>query len=118
MAIAQDDDTVWRALAHPLRRAILDALADGPRSSGEVVEAVGRGRHVVLQHLAVLRDAGLVVTEAQGRRRVNHLNPVPIQLIYERWVSRYATPWAAALAGLGHTVEAGRDAREEGRDVG
>jgi DNA-binding transcriptional ArsR family regulator len=114
------DDGVWRALAHPLRRAILDVLREGPRTTGELVEALGQGRHLVLQHLGVLRDADLVLVEPRGRRRVNHLNPVPIQHIYERWVSRYEANWAAALVGLKATVERASRARpdEEGRELG
>jgi DNA-binding transcriptional ArsR family regulator len=127
----EDDDAVWRALAHPLRRAVLDVLREGPRTTGEVVDALGQaGRHVVVQHLAVLREADLVRVEPRGRRRVNHLNPVPIQRIHERWVSRYEANWLAALVGLKATVEqagpawsgddsgddSGND--EEGRDVG
>jgi DNA-binding transcriptional ArsR family regulator len=121
---AEDDDAVWRALAHPLRRRILDVLRDGPRTTGQVVDALGQaGRHVVVQHLAVLREADLVRVEPRGRQRVNHLNPVPIQHIHERWVSRYEANWLAALVGLKATVERANPARsgnddEEGRDVG
>jgi DNA-binding transcriptional ArsR family regulator len=114
------DDAVWRALAHPLRRVTLDLLRDGPRTTGALVEALGQGRHVVVQHLAFLRAADLVVVEPRGRRRVNHLTPVPIQRIYERWVSRYEASWAAALVGLKDTVERAHPtpaARKKGRDV-
>lgn len=86
-----DDDQVWRALAHPLRRALLDVLRDGQRTTGELVTALGQDRHVVMQHLNVLREADLVIVRAHGRRRINRLNPVPIQRISQRWVSRYAT---------------------------
>ena len=134
--IAEDDDRLWRALANPVRRRILDVLRDGPRTTGEVVDALGQagprvqadgsapvregpGRHVVVQHLAVLREADLVRVEPQGRRRVNHLNPVPIQQILQRWVSRYEANWVAALVGLKDTVEHPREARErKGEDVG
>jgi DNA-binding transcriptional ArsR family regulator len=112
------DDRVWRALAHPLRRAVLDVLRDGPRTTGEVVDALGQGRHLVLQHLAVLREAGLVLVEPRGRRRFNHLNPVPIQRIYERWVSRYEANWVAALVGLKDTVERARRAQQQDREIG
>lgn len=85
------------------------------------MDELGHSRHAVLQHLTVLREADLVVVEPRGRRRINHLNPIPIQQIYERWVSRYEAHWAAALVGLAATVERGRrDAPtdQEGRDVG
>jgi DNA-binding transcriptional ArsR family regulator len=100
-----DLDRVWAALANPWRRRILDALREGPLSSGEVVERLDSGRHLVLQHLAVLRESGLVITEKDGRRRINHLNPVPIRLIYQRWVSRYEGAWAEALTGLKADIE-------------
>jgi DNA-binding transcriptional ArsR family regulator len=112
-AAARDDDAVWRALANPTRRALLDALRDGPRTTGEIEAALGGGRQVVVQHLAVLRDAGLVLVERQGRRRLNHLNAVPIQRIHERWVSRYTQPWVAALVGLQEVVEGSRDPHEQ-----
>jgi DNA-binding transcriptional ArsR family regulator len=110
----EDDDDVWRALAHPHRRRILDVLRGAPRSTGEIVDVLGASRHVVMQHLRVLRDADLVITEAAGRRRINHLNPVPIGRIHERWVSRYEENWVAALVGLRAAVED----REKGRRVG
>lgn len=121
MESVPDDEPVWRALAHPMRRAILDVLREGPRGSGEIVDALGQGRHVVLQHLAVLRAAGLVTVEARGRRRINHLNPVPISQIYRRWVVRYEDNWMAALVGLKDTVErrpAANDAQDQEHDVG
>lgn len=121
MDLPQDDDAVWKALAHPLRRAVLDALRNGPKSTGELVDTLGESRHVVIQHLAVLRDADLVLVEPQGRRRVNHLNSVPIQRIHERWVSQYAAHWAAALVGLADTVERAAEQTPrttEGRNVG
>lgn len=115
------DDAVWRALAHRTRRELLDVLRERPRSTGELVEALGQNRHALLQHLTVLRDADLVLVEAQGRRRINHLNAVPIQRIHQRWVSQYAAPWAAALVGLADTVEQPQEdttVEREGRDVG
>jgi DNA-binding transcriptional ArsR family regulator len=111
----EDDDPVWRALANPLRRTILDVLRTGPRTTGELVEALESDRHVVMQHLAVLRKADLVVVEPRGRSRLNHLNPVPIQRIHRRWVAEFEQPWAAALVGLKDTVER---AEQEGHDVG
>jgi len=98
-------DRVWTALAHPLRRQILDVLADGPSTTGVVVTALQADRHVVMQHLRILRDADLVRVEPQGRRRLNHLNPVPLHDAVGRWFSRYEQDWAAALVGLRDTVE-------------
>jgi DNA-binding transcriptional ArsR family regulator len=118
MKMAHDDDAVWKALAHPLRRAILDVLRQGPRTTGELVKALETGRHVVMQHLGVLREADLVIVEPRGRKRVNHLNPVPIQQIHQRWVAHYEENWVAALVGLKHDVEHAVRAEQEGQDVG
>jgi DNA-binding transcriptional ArsR family regulator len=115
-SLPESDDAVWRALAHPVRRRLLDQLRDGPRATGDLVGAVGGQRHAVLQHLTVLREADLVAVEVRGRRRLNYLNPVPIQQIYERWVSKYEQNWTAALVGLKRTVEAGTPGRR-GSDV-
>jgi DNA-binding transcriptional ArsR family regulator len=106
MANAHEDlDHVWRALANPYRRRLLDLLRQKPCTTGELAEALGENRFLVMQHLNQLREADLVVVEVDGRRRINHLNPVPIQRIYERWVGKYQGDWAAALVGLKRTVE-------------
>lgn len=115
MNLPHDDDAVWKALAHPLRRAILDVLRLASRTTGEVVDELGTSRHVVMQHLGVLREADLVLVEPLGRKRINHLNPVPIQQIHQRWVAHYEENWAAALVTLKHDVERGA---REGQDVG
>jgi DNA-binding transcriptional ArsR family regulator len=99
------NDGVWRALAHPVRRRLLDLLRDGPRSTGELVSALGGERHAVLQHLSVLREADLVTVQPRGRIRLNYLNPVPIRMIYERWVAKYEENWTAALVGLKRSAE-------------
>lgn len=105
---------MWRALANVARRAMLDLLREGPKTTGELVAALGLDRHVVMQHLAVLREAELVHTEKHGRQRINHLNPIPIQRIHQRWVSRYEENWLSALIGLKNTLES----QEEARDIG
>ena len=105
LPIGDEADGVWRALAHPVRRRLLDALREGPRGTGELVAAVGGERHAIMQHLAVLREAELVTVRPEGRRRLNYLNPVPIQLIYERWVAKYEQNWTAALVGLKRAAE-------------
>jgi DNA-binding transcriptional ArsR family regulator len=109
----EDDDHVWRALAHPLRRRILDVLRERPHATGDVVDSIGEDRHVVMQHLRVLRESDLVITEVAGRRRINHLNPVPIGRIHDRWVSRYEENWVAALVGLREAVERKEERRRE-----
>ena len=101
-----DDDVVFKALADPHRRAMLDALRrrDG-RTLGELAEPMPMTRYGVMKHLALLEEAGLVTTERVGREKHHYLNPVPIQTVYERWVSRFARPWAGALTALKRYVE-------------
>jgi uncharacterized protein YndB with AHSA1/START domain len=101
------DEEVFRSLADPSRRALLDALRerDGQALS-ELEEALpGMTRFGVMKHLRVLADAGLITSHRDGRRKLHYLNAVPIRLIYDRWVSKYAEPWAAALTGLKRTLE-------------
>src|SRR6516165_4001086 len=92
---------LWRALASPWRRRLLDLLRDGPRTtgglSGEIPEL---SRFAVMQHLAVLTDAGVVIAERRGRDRLNYLNPVPLRDWYERWVQPMAGTGAASLLAL------------------
>ena len=104
--MADDFDAVWKALADPTRRAILDVLRQGPRTTTELVEAFPRlSRFGVMKHIDVLRAAGLVDTREEGRQRINSLNPVPIRQIYERWVSRYQEYWADQLLRLKDDLE-------------
>ena len=99
-------DNVWKALADPTRREILDLLRDGPRTTGELASSFPRlTRFGVMKHLGVLVDAGLVVTRKEGRKKWNHLNAVPLRSIYERWVSRYEDQWAAPLLNLKRSIE-------------
>lgn len=103
-------DPVWKALSDPTRRAILDLLRQGPRTTTEIVEAFGHlTRFGVMKHVEVLREAGLVNTREEGRQRVNSLNAVPIQRIYERWVSRYEGFWAMQLLRLEEDFSLGSD---------
>lgn len=99
-------DLVWKALANAVRREMLDLLRDGPKTTSEVAEGFPElSRFAVMQHLRVLTDAELVMVRREGRQRFNYLNAVPIQQIYDRWVGRYARPWAEALVGLRHELE-------------
>ncbi len=103
---ANDLDLIWKALADETRRAILDCLRDGPKLTTAIVERFPElTRFGVMKHLQVLRDVGLVITRDEGRNRVNSLNAVPIRLIYERWVSRFAEHWAITLIGLKESLE-------------
>jgi DNA-binding transcriptional ArsR family regulator len=107
MARARDDlEPIWRALASPIRRAILDELRDGPRTTGALAERFPRlSRFAVMQHLRVLEEADLVTPRRDGRERYNYLNPVPIQRVFDRWVSRYMKPWTEALVSLQDQLE-------------
>jgi DNA-binding transcriptional ArsR family regulator len=107
-----DLDPVWKALADPTRRAILDLVRQGPQRTTEIVDAFPHlSRFGVMKHVAVLRDAGLIHTREEGRERVNSLNAVPIQRIYERWVSRYEGFWADRLLRLREDLETDRAAK-------
>jgi len=107
--MAGDLDAVWKALSDPTRRAILDLLRRGPRTTTTIVEAFPHlTRFGVMKHIDVLREADLINTREEGRQRVNSLNAVPIRQIYERWVSRYQEFWADRLLRLQEDVQAGR----------
>ncbi|TMK38095.1 MAG: ArsR family transcriptional regulator [Actinobacteria bacterium] len=99
-------DAVFRALADPTRRRLLDELF---RQDGQPLGALERRlpmtRFGVMKHLKVLEEARLVVTKRRGREKLHFLNPVPIRLVHDRWVSKYAEPWAASLTGLKHRLE-------------
>src|SRR6266699_5432509 len=99
-------DEVFRALADPTRRSLLDELfkADG-QSLSALEQRLPMSRFGVMKHLRVLEEAGLVVTRKRGREKLHFLNPVPIRLVYERWVSKYAEPWVSALTGLKSELE-------------
>src|SRR5713226_9628676 len=101
-----DDDRVFRALADPTRRFLLDRLfeRDG-RALNELESELEMTRFGVMKHLRVLEEAGLVATRRRGREKLHFLNPVPIRLVHDRWVSKYAEPWAATLTGLKRRLE-------------
>src|SRR4029077_10116547 len=99
-------DDVFKALADPTRRSLLDELyrEDG-QSLSALEQRLPMTRFGVMKHLKVLEEAHLVVTKRRGREKLHYLNVVPIRLIHDRWVSKYAEPWAATLTGLKRTVE-------------
>jgi uncharacterized protein YndB with AHSA1/START domain len=101
-----DMDAVFRSLADPTRRSLLDELfnQDGQTLSA-LEQRLPMTRFGVMKHLRVLEDAGLVTTKRRGREKLHFLNPVPIRLVHDRWVSKYAEPWAATLSGLKHRLE-------------
>src|SRR5437879_11297883 len=101
-------DEVFRALADPSRRLLLDRLFE---RDGQTLTQLslhlhdGMTRFGVMKHLRLLEDAGLVVTRRRGREKLHFLNPVPIRLVHDRWVSKYAEPWAAGLSELKQRME-------------
>src|SRR5256714_4271027 len=99
-------DAVFKALADATRRSLLDELF---KEDGQTLSALEEGlpmtRFGVMKHLKVLEEAGLVVTRRRGREKLHFLNPVPIRLVHDRWVSKYAEPWASALSELKQTLE-------------
>jgi uncharacterized protein YndB with AHSA1/START domain len=99
-------DAVFKALADPTRRSLLDALFE---ADGQTLTALERRlpmtRIGVMKHLRVLEEARLVTTKRRGREKLHFLNPVPIRLVHDRWVSKYAEPWAATLTGLKRELE-------------
>jgi DNA-binding transcriptional ArsR family regulator len=114
--MSDDLDPVWRALASPLRRRMLDRLRAGPRTTGALAALFPRlSRFAVMQHLSVLEEARLVVARREGRERWNALNPVPIRRIYERWVRRYDEPFVTALTTIQARAEAGAAATRGSR---
>jgi len=102
-----DDDRVFKALADPTRRFLLDLLFDRDgRTLTELETEVEMTRFGVMKHLRVLEDAGLVVTRKAGREKLHHLNAVPIRLIHDRWIDKYTERRVSALADLKAELEA------------
>jgi DNA-binding transcriptional ArsR family regulator len=101
-----DDDLVFRALADPTRRLLLDLLfqRDG-RTLGELEREVDMTRFGVMKHLRVLEEADLVTTRRHGREKHHFLNPVPIRLVHDRWIGKYTEHGVAMLADLKHHLE-------------
>jgi uncharacterized protein YndB with AHSA1/START domain/DNA-binding transcriptional ArsR family regulator len=100
-------DAVFRALADPSRRTLLDRLADRDGQTLTELEAhlPELTRFGVMNHVRVLEEAGLVSTRKVGRFKYHYLNPVPIRLLADRWISRYAAPWTRAIATVKHAAE-------------
>ena len=99
-------DEVFKALADPTRRELLDRLfAEDGQILGALEAKLPMTRFGVMKHLKVLEEAGLLTTQRRGREKLHFLNPVPIRLIHDRWVSKYAEPWASALSELKKDIE-------------
>src|ERR1700754_252793 len=101
MSTDNENDSIFKALASPIRRRLLDALKDNPQTTGQLCTMFAEvDRCTVMQHLKVLEEADLVIAERRGRERWNHLNPLPIRDIHERWIGPYAAYAVEKLAGL------------------
>ena len=101
-----DDNRVFKALADPTRRFLLDLLFEREgRTLSELEAEVDMTRIGVMKHLRLLEEAGLVVTRRSGREKLHFLNPVPIRLIHDRWIDKYTEHRVAALADLKHQLE-------------
>lgn len=104
-----DDDRVFKALADPTRRFLLDLLfAREGQTLTELESAVEMSRYGVMKHLKVLEEAGLVVTRRSGREKLHFLNAVPIREVHDRWIDKYTERHVAALIDLKHELESER----------
>ncbi len=103
-------DAVFRALADPSRRELLDRLqARSGQTLGELCEGLGMTRQAVTKHLVILEDANLVASQRRGREKLHFLNPVPIQEIATRWIGKYQQAHLQALAALKSSLEEPQD---------
>lgn len=101
MSADSDIDAVFKALAHPRRRLILDRLKDRPQTTGSLCETFSdMDRCTVMQHLKVLEEADLVIVRREGRERWNYLNALPIKAIQDRWIGDYAAHAVGLLERL------------------
>jgi DNA-binding transcriptional ArsR family regulator len=110
-----EDARIWKALGSPHRRALLDALKDGPKTTSALCEVLPRlSRYAVMQHLGVLERAGVVVARREGRERWNALNAVPIQRELERWLNGFQQASASQLLAFErHLQETAAEEKEE-----
>lgn len=109
-----DIDQVFKALADPTRRQILDRLFENSGLTlGEICENLQMARQSVSKHLAILEDANLVATEWRGREKLHYLNPVPIHEIYERWIDKYERSRLHALSDLKRKLESDSEEKHD-----
>jgi DNA-binding transcriptional ArsR family regulator len=106
--VDDDEDRVFKALADPTRRHLLDRLFAGDgRTLTDLESELDMTRFGVMKHLRVLEDAGLVITRKSGREKLHFLNVVPIRLIHDRWIDKYTERQVSALAHLKAELEDG-----------
>lgn len=109
---------IFKALADPSRRTLLDLLhASDGRTLGELCAPLDMSRFGVMKHLNILEEAGLISTRKIGREKLHYLNAVPIRQIYDRWVSKYAEPWATGLTSLQNELERAANMENKPRNV-
>jgi DNA-binding transcriptional ArsR family regulator len=109
-----EDPRVWKALGSPHRRALLDALRDGAKTTMDLCEVLPQlSRFAVMQHLAVLERAGVVIVRRNGRERWNELNAVPIQRELERWLNSFRRATASELVAFERHLHASAPSRKE-----
>lgn len=109
----QNIDRVFKALADKTRRELLDRLfANDGQTLGELCEYFGMTRQAVTKHLVILEEANLIVTQWKGREKLHYLNPMPIQEIHERWVSKFERGRLAAISNLKHALESSSHAKK------
>jgi DNA-binding transcriptional ArsR family regulator len=109
-------DLLFHALAHETRRKILDIVRHKPgQGVGELAKAFDVSRIAIMNHLAVLEDAGLLVSEKEGRTRRLYLNAAPIQMIYDRWTDEYSRLWSSRLTSIKYAAE--EAARKKGKNT-
>ncbi len=103
----QEADRLFHALAHETRRTILDLVRDTPgQGVGELASAFDVSRIAIMNHLTVLEQAGLIISEKDGRTRRLYLNAAPLQMIHDRWINDFSGHWASKLTGLKYAAEA------------
>jgi DNA-binding transcriptional ArsR family regulator len=108
-----DDARIWKALGSPHRRALLDALRDGPQTTSALCDVLPRlSRFAVMQHLGVLERAGVVLVRREGRERWNELNAVPIQRELERWLNGFQQATASRLLAFERHLQAAEEKEE------
>ncbi|MBB4062872.1 helix-turn-helix domain-containing protein [Gellertiella hungarica] len=103
--VITENEPVWRALADPTRRKILDLLRDGPRTTGELCAHFPTSRYTIMGHIEVLHAVGILTFERRGRERLNHLNPVPLLEACQRWLRPFSAEAAAFLLNLADDAE-------------
>lgn len=100
------EDSIWKALSDPTRRELLDLIRTNPKTTGDLVDQFRNlSRFAIMKHLNVLEEAKLITVKRKGRFRLNHINAIPIQEIYERWVKKYEAQWASGLLQLKEIAE-------------